>query len=249
MTFRDPVARTTRSSRPSSALDGWSNHARQVRSHRCHRQGAQAQQHEPCLFALSLDPFRRAPADQARAQGHLGLQPRGMGRKPCAGRAQDHSLAQGTVCRGHRDPRDEASVISFPKVKSHELASCFNCGAGLQRGSRAATRYPWLVGVRCRGSTIKTSNAEPAVTRRSALSSEITAPHILAALNKSLAGSNNSRTDSKETKKHERRLQRNSFYPTSARCLPKGFGIPCVRSSSRHWPRRVLPAPVATHSP
>jgi len=33
------------------------------------------------LFALSLDPFRRAPTDQALAQGHRGLQPRGMGRK------------------------------------------------------------------------------------------------------------------------------------------------------------------------
>jgi hypothetical protein len=92
----EAVARTTRSSWPSSALDGWSNHARQVRGHRCHRQGAQAQQQEPYLFALSVDPLHRAPAEQVLAQGHLGLQPRGMGRKPCAGRAQGHLLAQGS---------------------------------------------------------------------------------------------------------------------------------------------------------
>ena len=27
---------------------------------------------------------------------------------------------------GHRDPRGETSVIPFPKVRSHELPSCFN---------------------------------------------------------------------------------------------------------------------------
>ena len=33
------------------------------------------------------------------------------------------------LCRGHRNPRGEASVIPFPKVKSHQLASPFNCEA------------------------------------------------------------------------------------------------------------------------
>src|SRR5262249_25408475 len=33
--------------------------------------------------------------------------------------------------RGHRVPRGEASVIPFPKVKSDELASYFNCEADL----------------------------------------------------------------------------------------------------------------------
>src|SRR6478735_3206793 len=41
-----------------------SNHAGQVRGYRWHRQGAQAQQHEPHLLALRRDRLRRAPAEQ-----------------------------------------------------------------------------------------------------------------------------------------------------------------------------------------
>ena len=79
--------------------------------------------------SLSRDPFRRAPTEQTLAQGHLGLQPRPMGRKPYACRTQCRPLAQKTGCRGHRDPRGEASVMPFPKVKRHDLASRFNCEA------------------------------------------------------------------------------------------------------------------------
>src|SRR5262245_23212815 len=44
-----------------------------------------------------------------------------MGGKLCAGRTQSQPLAQGPVCRGHRDPRGEASVINAAADRHHLL--------------------------------------------------------------------------------------------------------------------------------
>src|SRR5262245_62324031 len=44
-----------------------------------------------------------------------------MGGKLCAGRTQSQPLAQGPVCRGHRDPRGEASVINAAADRRHLL--------------------------------------------------------------------------------------------------------------------------------
>src|SRR5262245_28888191 len=41
-----------------------------------------------------------------------------MGWKLCVGRAQSRPLAQGTVCRGHRDPRGNSSVMPFGTTSS-----------------------------------------------------------------------------------------------------------------------------------
>jgi hypothetical protein len=56
---------------------------------------------------------------------------------------------------GHRNPRGEAVVMPFPNVRSHELASCFNCEADLAvtGGSRAATRPGRATGIACSSST------------------------------------------------------------------------------------------------
>src|SRR5262249_2191964 len=137
--------------RPNLAPAGRSNDARQVRGHRCHRQGAQAQQQEPRLLALRRDPLRRTPAEQVLAQGRGGLQPRRMGGQPCAGRTQCQPLAQGTVCRGHRDHRGEASVMRSPT--SWQAASTARLTLPVTGGSRAATRPGRASSIACSSST------------------------------------------------------------------------------------------------
>jgi len=93
------------------------------------RQVAQARQREPLLQPLRGDPLRRAPAEQALAQGHLGLQPRRIGRQAMRWpNAMPAAGAKISVCRGHRDPQRNSSVMLFPS-KRHELASRFNCKA------------------------------------------------------------------------------------------------------------------------
>jgi hypothetical protein len=48
-----------------------------------------------------------------------------MGSKSCAGRTHCQPLVQKSVCRGHRDPRRNSSVMLFPSER-HELPSRFN---------------------------------------------------------------------------------------------------------------------------
>jgi hypothetical protein len=70
-----------------------------------HKRGSKSQAYSHCVvihFAENL-PSRLA-------RGYRGLQPRRVGGKPCAGRTHCQPLAQETLCRGHRDPRGEASA-------------------------------------------------------------------------------------------------------------------------------------------